>query len=211
MYACPREMSVPAIMKLNSSKETVELSNAANGKLIIEGGRKKQGHKFMTIILSNLNWLKKIFTGRFLGKFAIKQILKITSHLTYVATLRCETLMSAKQALNDKLQGSVAVCLRCGGVVSKQIKKGLFLSLWVKKLLKSVNIWQSYKQERDCLVHFLSLLAVCWPHAQSAWDNHTLACNFAKYSPILNFFSPTHSGTSTYITNSFIPIDKNAY
>jgi len=55
MYACPREMSVPAIMKLNSSKETVELSNAANGKLIIEGGRKKQGHKFMTIILSNLN------------------------------------------------------------------------------------------------------------------------------------------------------------
>jgi len=61
MYACPWEMSVPAIMKLNSSKETVELSNAANGKLIIEGGRKKQGHKFMTIILSNLNWLKKNF------------------------------------------------------------------------------------------------------------------------------------------------------
>ena len=25
---------------------------------------------------------------------------------------------------------------------------------------KSVNIWQSYKQERDCLVHFLCLLAV---------------------------------------------------
>jgi len=33
---------------------------------------------------------------------------------------------------------------------------------------KSVNIWQSYKQERDCLVHFLCLLAVCWPGAQSA-------------------------------------------
>ena len=35
-----------------------------------------------------------------------------------------------------------------------------------KKSLKSLNIWQSYKQERDCLVHFLSLLAVCWPGAQ---------------------------------------------
>jgi len=24
----------------------------------------------------------------------------------------------------------------------------------VKKILKSVNIWQSYKQDRGCLVHF---------------------------------------------------------
>jgi len=31
----------------------------------------------------------------------------------YVATLRRETLMSAKQAINDKLQGSVATYLRC--------------------------------------------------------------------------------------------------
>ena len=29
-----------------------------------------------------------------------------------------------------------------------------------------MNIWQSYKQERDCLVHFLSLNAECWPGAQ---------------------------------------------
>ena len=39
-----------------------------------------------------------------------------------------------------------------------------------------MNIWQSYKQELDCLVHFLHLLAVCWPGAQSARDNHALAC-----------------------------------
>jgi len=58
----------------------------------------------------------------------------------------------------------------------------------VKKLLKSVNIWQSYKQERDCLVHFLRLLAVRWPGAQSVRNNHFRACNFAKYSPILYFF-----------------------
>jgi len=33
-------------------------------------------------------------------------------HLPHVATLLCETLMSAKQAINDKLQGSVATYLR---------------------------------------------------------------------------------------------------
>jgi len=71
----------------------------------------------------------------------------------------CYTTLSAKQAINDKLQGSVATYLRCGGVVNNQIKKGLLLSLKVKKMLKSVNIWQSYKQERGCLVHFLRLLA----------------------------------------------------
>ena len=80
----------------------------------------------MTIILSNLNRLF-FFTGRFPGKFTVKQILP--PHLAYVATLPCETLMSAKQAINDKLQGSIAACLRCGGVVNSRIKKGLLLSL----------------------------------------------------------------------------------
>ena len=53
----------------------------------------------------------------------------IPPHLAYVATLLCETLMSAKQAINDKLQGSVATYLTCRGVVENQIKKGLLLSL----------------------------------------------------------------------------------
>jgi len=66
----------------------------------------------MTIILSNLKTAsKKHFTGRFLGKKAVKWILKVPPHLAYVATLPCETLMSAKQAVNEKLQGSVAVGL----------------------------------------------------------------------------------------------------
>jgi len=43
--------------------------------------------------------------------------------------LFCETLMSAKQAINDKLQGSVAAYVRCGGGVNIQIKKALLLSL----------------------------------------------------------------------------------
>jgi len=55
-----------------------------------------------------------------------------TAHLAYVATLPCETLMSAKQTINDKLLGSVAACLRRGAVVINQIKKGLLLSLRVK-------------------------------------------------------------------------------
>ena len=72
----------------------------------------------MTIILSNLNRFIIFFTERFRGKFAVKCILKIPPHLAYVATLPCETLMSAKEAINDKLQGSVAAYLRCGGVVN---------------------------------------------------------------------------------------------
>ena len=46
--------------------------------------------------------------------------------------------MSAKQALNDKLQGSVAAYLRCGEVVNNQIEKALLLSLWVKTKFKKV-------------------------------------------------------------------------
>ena len=64
-------------------------------------------------------------------------------------------------------------------VVNNQTKKGL-LGSRVKTFFKSVNIWQSYKQERDCLVHFFRLLVMCWPGAQRARDNHVLACNFAK-------------------------------
>jgi len=33
--------------------------------------------------------------------------------------------MSAKQATNNKLQGSVAIYLRCGGAVNNHLKKGL--------------------------------------------------------------------------------------
>jgi len=49
--------------------------------------------------------------------------IKFLPHLAYVATLPRETLTSAKQAINDKSQGSVATYLRCGGVVNNQIKK----------------------------------------------------------------------------------------
>ena len=57
--------------------------------------------------------------------------IKIPLHLAYIATLPCETLMSAQQAINDKLQSSVDTYLTCGGVVNNYIIKGLLLSLSV--------------------------------------------------------------------------------
>jgi len=80
----------------------------------------------MTTILLNLNRFKKI-TRRFLCEFVVKWILKIPPHLAYVATLPCETLMPAKQAINDKLQGSVATYFNCAEVVNNQISKGLIV------------------------------------------------------------------------------------
>jgi len=71
--------------------------------MLSTGWAKKRGHRFTTIILSNLNRSKKI-TRRFLSKFAVKWIFKMPPHLAYVATLPCETSMLAKQAINDKLQ-----------------------------------------------------------------------------------------------------------
>ena len=41
--------------------------------------------------------------------------------------------MTAKQAINDKLQGSVATYLTCGVVVNNQIKKCLFAESVRKK------------------------------------------------------------------------------
>jgi len=48
---------------------------------------------------------------------------------TTPCNIPCATLMSVKQAINYKLQSSVATYLRCGGVVNNQIKKGLLVSV----------------------------------------------------------------------------------
>jgi len=57
-----------------------------------------------------------------------------------------------------------------------------------EKKLNSVNIWQSYKQERGCLVHLKRLTNTLLKDEESAQDNHVFACTFAKYSPNLIFF-----------------------
>jgi len=56
-----------------------------------------------------------------------------TAHCIRCYTTLCNIHVS-KNAINDKLQSSVATYLRCGCVVNSQIKKGLLLSLSVKIL-----------------------------------------------------------------------------
>ena len=43
-----------------------------------------------------------------------------------------------------------------------------------EKQLKSRNIWQSYKQERGCLVHFVHLATTLQKDEESARDNRVL-------------------------------------
>jgi len=59
--------------------------------------------------------LKKIFIERFPVNLRLNGFKNSTA---CVATLPCETLMSAKQDINDLLLGSVAEHLRCGEVVN---------------------------------------------------------------------------------------------
>jgi len=127
----------------------------------------KRGYRLMTIILSNLNRFTIFFTGRFLSKFAVKWLLNIPPHFAYVPTLPCETITSAKEAINDKLQCSVATYLRCGGVGNNQIKKVLSLSVWVIFLIG--------EQERSCLMYFAPtarLANTLLKDEKSARDNH---------------------------------------
>jgi len=63
----------------------------------------------------------------------------------------------------------------------RKVNKGPSLK---KFFFKSVNIWQSYMQERGCLMHFMRLATRLLKDEESARDNHVLACYFAKYSPI---------------------------
>jgi len=57
-----------------------------------------------------------------------------------ISCIRCHTTLwninVIKQAISDKLQGSVATHLRCDGVVNNQIQKGLVLNLSV---IKKIN------------------------------------------------------------------------
>ena len=47
------------------------------------------------------------------------------------------------------------------------------------------RFWAFWSLEMFSTMHVLRLLAVCWRSAKRAQDKHVLACNFAKYSPIL--------------------------
>ena len=87
---------------------------------------------------------------------SLKWILKIPPHLACVATLPCETLMSAKQA-NDKLQGSVAT---------------MYMSLLIIKLR---NVYLHVSEKKIKIGEFLGKLpARTWlSHALCAPGQHT--------------------------------------
>jgi len=59
----------------------------------------------------------------------------------------------------------------------------------VKKNLEIGEYLTQYKQERGCLMHFARLANTLLKDEESARDNHFLACNFAKYSPIKKNFT----------------------
>ena len=59
----------------------------------------------------------------------------------------------------------------------------------MKTFFKSVNIWQSYKQERGCLIYFAHLANVLLKDKESARDSHVLTCNCAKLFTDLKKFT----------------------
>ena len=103
--------------------------------------------------------------------------------------------MPAKHAINDKLQGSVATHFRCGGVVHIQIKNGLLLSLWVKK---NWNRWMKAKSVVVSCI-FAHQANTLLKDEESVRDNHVLACNYAKYSPIFKKITHRLSNKSFFI------------
>ena len=76
----------------------------------------------------------------------------------YVATLPCETLLSENKRLTINCK---VVQLHCYGMAGLLITKLRIVYSWACQwfFFKSVNIWQSYKQESGCIVHF----ARAWP------------------------------------------------
>jgi len=74
--------------------------------------------------VKSLHDLQNFVTGRFFWVNLQYPTAPYTCCYTSLSNIN-----ASKKALNDKLQGSVAAYLRCGGVVHNQIKKGLLLSL----------------------------------------------------------------------------------
>ena len=88
---------------------------------------------------------QNFFTDRFASKYATKPLLTIPPHLTCVAELPCKTSVSENSTkfdacivMNNKSHGSVATCLKCGGLFSNYFTN-LLLSLLVKQFSKSVT------------------------------------------------------------------------
>ena len=76
--------------------------------------------------------------------------------------------------------GSVATCLRCGGIFKYEFVANLLVSLSAKEFWKSVNSWGSYGQEFHILFSFDSQCRLAW---QSDWLAKITFCyNAAEHS-----------------------------
>ena len=96
--------------------------------------------------------------------------------------------MSKKQAINDKLESRVATYLRCGGVINNQIKKGLLLSLSVKKI--KIGKYLAKLQGRTWLSRalsssFSSVVARCtnvkFCTSVKIWQNYLWVCGITLW------------------------------
>jgi len=68
-----------------------------------------------------------------------------------------------------------------------------------EKCLKSVNIWQSYQQERGCLVHFARLANALLKVEENAGDNQVLAKYERKRKCTLTWFIDAEFGDAEYL------------
>ena len=107
--------------------------------------------------------------------------------LPYLVQHQCQQNRPQMTKCNDKLQGSVATYLRCGGVVDNQIEKGLLLSVWVK----NVYLAKLQEKQRGCLMHFTCLANTLLKDEESAWDNHDIVLSAAEAAAVQGY------GTST--------------
>ena len=92
--------------------------------------------------------------------------------VSYLFIFNARVIFTDWQAINDKLQGSVAAYIRCGWVVNNQIKKCLLLSLSVNNCFK-VGEYLAKLQAWTWLSHALSSsFSSVFLGTESAWDKH---------------------------------------
>jgi len=98
----------------------------------------------MTIILSNLNRVKKIFTSRFLSKFAVKWILK-----------SCRNICKVQQDFKIHITANLL----------KNLKVKIFFN-WLRFDRIIVHKWESICVHRNCFLKMKDFSRLC-PYRQS--------------------------------------------
>jgi len=120
----------------------------------------------MSITLSNLNHFQNSFVVRFCDKFAVVWWLKVPPHLKCIATLPCEIVMSENKQHSEKVLwltiNRKALQLGIWGTValSTKIYCKFTAESACRRIITSVNIWLSYRQE-SWLPYALSVSGHC--------------------------------------------------